>query len=91
MSLQPDVPRNRLKALLKDLGLRTKFRIHDLRHTFGTRLAECGVDPKTIMEPMGHADIKMTKRYIHTNTEKKASAVAGLSFNRTTSTPSKVG
>ena len=32
-----------------------------------------------------------TMRYLHTNTEKKASAVAGLSFNRTTTTPLKVG
>ena len=45
-----------------------------------TRLSENGVDPKTIMELMGHADIKMTMRYIHSSTKKKAAAVAGLGF-----------
>jgi integrase len=43
----------------------TDFRFHDLRHTFGTRLADPGVDVVKIKELMGHASIVTTMRYIH--------------------------
>ena len=46
------------------------FHSHCLRHTHGTILAENGASPKTIMERLGHKNIKTTiERYI-TNTEK---------------------
>jgi len=35
----------------------TNFTFHDLRHTFGTRLADAGVDVVKIKELMGHASI----------------------------------
>jgi integrase len=54
------------------------FRFHDLRHTFGTRLAESGGDPFTIMELMGHSDLRMTARYTHATDSSKHSAVAKL-------------
>ena len=41
------------------------FHFHDLRHTFGTRLAEMGVPLTVIKELMGHRTIKTTERYIH--------------------------
>ena len=54
------------------------FRFHDLRHTFGIRLAESGADPFTIMELMGHSDLRMTARYTHATDRSKHSAVAKL-------------
>lgn len=41
------------------------IRFHDLRHTFGTRLAANGVPVRTIQEFMGHADMKTTQIYMH--------------------------
>ena len=38
--------------------------IHTLRHTFGTMMANDGVNINTLMEWMGHSDIKMTMRYV---------------------------
>ena len=38
----------------------TNFTFHDLRHTFGTRLADAGVDVVKIKELMGHASIVTT-------------------------------
>ncbi len=38
---------------------------HTLRHTFGTWLAQSGVDVKTIQKMMRHADIKDTLRYMN--------------------------
>ena len=48
---------------------------HSLRHTFGTRLGMVGTDLGTIQELMGHADLKMTKRYYHPTAEHKRKAV----------------
>ena len=46
------------------------FHSHCLRHTHGTLLAENGAQPKTVMERLGHKDIKTTmNRYVF-NTEK---------------------
>ena len=38
---------------------------HELRHTFGTRMAAAGVPMRTIQEWMGHADMKTTQVYSH--------------------------
>ncbi|WP_448783464.1 tyrosine-type recombinase/integrase [Blautia sp.] len=33
---------------------------HILRHTGCTRMAEAGIDPRTLQDIMGHASMKMT-------------------------------
>lgn len=40
-------------------------RIHDLRHTCASRLAQAGVPLGEIMEFLGHSDIRTTMRYAH--------------------------
>lgn len=55
------------------------LRWHDLRHTFGTRLAEAGHSEATIAELMGHSDPKTTRRYTHGTERAKRSAVEATS------------
>jgi site-specific recombinase XerD len=62
---------------LTPAGLRTVFRYHRvkagvpaghphaLRHTFGTALAEAGVDLSVMQALLGHAHVDTTARYIH--------------------------
>ena len=45
------------------------FHSHALRHTHGTILAENGVNPKTVMERLGHKDITTTLQTYTFNTE----------------------
>ena len=45
------------------------FHSHCLRHTHGTILAENGVNPKTVMERMGHKNIETTLQIYTFNTE----------------------
>jgi integrase len=40
-------------------------RLHDLRHTFCTRLAEAGVPESTMLALMGHMSRAMLERYSH--------------------------
>lgn len=53
----------------------TDLHWHDLRHTFGTRLAEAGYSEATIAELMGHADRKTTGRYTHATDRTRREAV----------------
>jgi integrase len=55
-------PRNvtrQFKALLASARL-PNIRFHDLRHTAATLLLAQGVDPRTIMETLGHSQISLT-------------------------------
>ena len=48
---------------------------HSLRHTFGTLAGAAGVDIVTLKDLMGHADIKTTMRYLHTDEERKRAGI----------------
>jgi len=53
----------RYKKAAKAAGIRDDVRFHDLRHTFGTRMAAAGVPMRTLQEWMGHRDYKTTLIY----------------------------
>lgn len=56
-----------------------RFSVHQLRHTFCTRLCENERDLKLIQEIMGHADISTTMDvYNESNTERKKASFARL-------------
>ncbi len=52
----------RFKQALVRAGVR-EVRFHDLRHTFGTRVAAAGVPMRTLQEWMGHRDFATTLVY----------------------------
>jgi integrase len=62
----------------REAGIRD-LRWHDLRHTFGTRLAEAGHSEATIAELMGHSEPKTTRRYTHGTERAKRAAVEAAS------------
>ncbi len=56
----------RWRAAARSAGVYTEsrqVRFHDLRHTFGTRMAAAGVPMRTLQEWMGHRDFKTTLIY----------------------------
>jgi len=52
--------------------------IHTLRHTFASRLIQCGVDVETLRSLLGHSAIATTAIYLHANDTARSRAVALL-------------
>jgi len=57
-------------------------RIHDLRHSACTKMAEAGVSEFGMMSVMGHVSRSMLERYSHVRMEAKRTAVEALSLKR---------
>jgi integrase len=54
------------------------IRFHDLRHAYGTWLAEAGTDGPTIRDVMGHSSLTVTSRYLQTGGDNARRSVAKL-------------
>jgi integrase len=71
----------RFRAALDAAGL-PPHRFHDLRHTFGTRMAAAGVPLRTLQEWMGHGDIQTTMRYADYSPSAHEAAMVDAAFAR---------
>ena len=69
----------RFKAACTAAGVRP-VRFHDLRHTFGTRLAATGQPIRSIQEFLGHADVKTTQIYMHYAPSEREVAMVNEAF-----------
>lgn len=65
--------RTRTLAKLPD-----EFVLHGCRHSFGSRLADAGVDAWAIQKLMGHASIVTSQRYVHRAPEALGNAIQRL-------------
>jgi integrase len=74
------------RKVLKDADL--KYRWHDLRHTFVTRLAENpNISEETIRALAGHVSKEMLQRYSHIRVAAKRDAIAALERDRLHNSP----
>jgi len=53
-------------------------RLHDLRHSFCTKLAEAGVPESTMLDIMGHMSAGMLRRYSHIRAKARREAIDSL-------------
>jgi len=69
--MHPDTPNKLLQKFLKKYDL-PKITFHELRHTCASILNSHGIDPKTISEQLGHANIDITLNiYTHSFDDEK--------------------
>ena len=73
-------PMQTLKTAWRNVLLKAKvkIRLHDLRHTVITKLAESGASDETIMAIAGHVSRRMLSRYAHIRTEAKRRALEAV-------------
>jgi integrase len=57
-------------------------RLHDLRHTFATRLAKNGVSESTMLALVGHMSRSMLERYSHIRMSAQRDAAAGVTLRQ---------
>lgn len=67
-------PKKWWHAVLKEAKVK-KYRWHDNRHSFCSRLVQAGKSLKVVQELAGHRDIKMTARYAHLDQRSKREAL----------------
>ena len=68
-----------ISSTFHDLGIEDKFSIYSLRHQFSTDMITSNVDPRTVMELMGHTNTDMSiGTYARSNEEKKREALAEI-------------
>lgn len=66
--LDPSNVMKQYREILKDAGIDTNRRVHDLRHTCATMLARLGVHPREAQDIMRHAQITTTLS-VYTSTD----------------------
>lgn len=77
--VEPKTMENRFKRILEKCGLKPAG-IHSCRHTFSCRCIERGMDPKTLSEILGHANVATTlNTYVHSNQKRKEEGLNLLS------------
>ena len=59
-----------------------KCRLHDLRHTVATKLAEAGTPESTMLALLGHMSRAMLERYSHIRLAAKRTAMDSISLAR---------
>jgi len=65
--------------LAKELaGIRRRFRPHDLRHTFGCRLADRNISLQKIAKALGHTTTRMAERYARPSEESMREIIRAL-------------
>ena len=79
----PTRPTTTLKTVWKSVRTAAKVscRLHDLRHTAATKMAEAGTPESTMLALMGHMSRAMLERYSHIRMAAKREAVEALNLN----------
>ena len=64
--IAPETINHRWKQTQEKVGIKTPYRLHDLRHTYATRLTLDGLSPRVLQYVIGHSSYTLTaKTYTH--------------------------
>jgi integrase len=69
-----------LKIIARKAAIEKVLTFHASRHTFGSILAFNGVQPFYIMKLMGHGDVRMTSRYVNSDSKILNDVMQKVSF-----------
>lgn len=80
--LDPSALRRRY-VFARDVANLPPLRFHDLRHTAGSLLVR-EIDPASVKDILGHADMKTTERYLHAQRASSLAVAATRAFTTAT-------
>lgn len=73
--VEPRLLQKKISNIFANAGVATR-NFHIFRHTFATRLIDCGSDPKTVSELLGHSSVHITlNKYVHPSLDMKKNAI----------------
>lgn len=73
VDLAPETISRRWARMERELALTDHYRLHDLRHTYGSRLVLDGVNIRVVQYLMGHSSVEVTMRiYSHCSAQDAA-------------------
>lgn len=67
-----------ISGAAKRAGIMTRVTSHVLRHSYATHAHEQGVPMRTLMELLGHSDIRTTEIYVHSDQHQATAAKSPL-------------
>jgi len=70
----------KISQAAKRAGIMTRVTSHILRHSYATHSHEQGVPMRTLMELLGHNDIRTTELYVHSDQHQATSAKSPIEF-----------
>ncbi len=73
--LRREALRKPFRQAVIESGIGKPITFHDLRHTFGSICAMRGMDLATLQGMLGHADLRMVMRYVHTTQKHERAAM----------------
>ena len=78
--VDPSKPVTTLKKAWQSVrtAAKVRCRLHDLRHSFCTKLAEAGVPESTMLDIMGHVSAAMLRRYSHIRVQARRDAISAI-------------
>jgi integrase len=91
-AIDPTRPVMTLKTAWTTVRKTTKVtcRLHDLRHSFCTKMAEAGVPEGTMLDMMGHVSTTMLKRYSHIRSQARREAMDAVELRQSKNVATKV-
>lgn len=78
----PETLARRWRTAQEDAGIAQPYRLHDLRHTYATRLVLAGCNPRVLQYVIGHADLSLTMRtYTHIGPQEAVQELSRLKLS----------
>lgn len=75
----PETLARRWRKAQEAVGIAQPYRLHDLRHTYATRLVLAGCNPRVLQYIIGHADLALTMRtYTHIGPQDAVNEISRL-------------
>jgi site-specific recombinase XerD len=80
--MRPDAVGELMAAASRRAGLDTAVRPHQLRHAYGSNVADAGAGIDVVADLLGHATVSSSQIYVHPDSSRLRAAVDAVHSSR---------